>query len=217
MIYDDGTKETIPTHVLATAFRHKAWWYHNDNSNLTQSQIIQMEDYWMHEYYAGMHLYMSGECYLVSLELAQAIVDGCRRLGTTKHPYLAGHEDHDATVYMEMGLQQQQQQQQSSSINNHNNHAIRWIGMPKHVRFWEHPVKADFWWNRILKREQRRVSTSKNWLQSSPLPKITKIPRVLLAILVSTPKDIEYHQERLYHHPKVCRWKHPTNGCQVST
>jgi hypothetical protein len=88
--------------------------------------------FWDAEYYTGMHLYLAGQLYLMSVDVAEILVEEARRSSANHHHnnnnnnYLAGHEDHDVISMIQV----------ATPLNK----TIRWISMPRHFRFWEHPV-----------------------------------------------------------------------------
>lgn len=128
--------------TLMGSFRHKALW--NKSAD---------ETFWRIEYHHGMHLYLAGQLYLMSVDVADILVqEASRRIQNQNRTsssycyYCEGHEDHDATSMIQVATPQT---------------AIRWLSMPKHYRFWEHPVKGDYWWKRIWKREVKKRDMGK--------------------------------------------------------
>lgn len=81
---------------------------------------------------------------MMSVDLAQAMVEEARK-PKPNHAYVEGHEDHDAAAMVELG----------SAARGYP--TLRWIQMGKHTRFWEHPIKNTTWWERVMKREQRKM------------------------------------------------------------
>ena len=106
--------------LVLGAFRHKTTW-----ENMTAN-----EEYWKESFYNGMHLYLGGQFYMMSMDVAHAVIQQARHFSTLD--YLEGHEDHDTLSMAHV------------QVFEHNPELfIRWIGMPKNYRFWEHPVKGD--------------------------------------------------------------------------
>jgi hypothetical protein len=141
------------------------------------------ESFWKREWFRGMHLYLSGEFYLMSSNLAERATEEARSLQNaiphvkphTKpkrrgepeikndfHGYLEGHEDHDTTAMVEQGQYNYDTRRRSndnSTIDQQpqdNPSIIQWMLIQKKSRFFEHPVKGSFRWRRIWEREQRR-------------------------------------------------------------
>jgi hypothetical protein len=117
---------------VSGALRHKAFWPAPPNPEDT----IRHERYWQDEY-EGVHLYLAGQCYLMSLDLCKVVANEAPKAGR----YMEGHEDHD-----------------TSSMAFHSPHPIHLLTIGKSQRFWEHPVKGQPRWERIRKRELARVA-----------------------------------------------------------
>ena len=141
-----STETPQGTSILAGAWRHKAYW-----------NVSNMHDntFWNEEYYGGLHMYLAGQLYIFSADLISGLVEEAKQQPQNHlHPegvnipdnrnYWEGHEDHDATAMIEV-----------APSNKHK--IIRWLNMPKHYRFWEHPVKGEYWWKRILQRETKKA------------------------------------------------------------
>jgi hypothetical protein len=189
--------QQLPTNGSPTVvgtLRHKAYW----PVNRTNKQ----EEYWQQSYYAGMHLYLAGSLYMVSVDLVQAMVEEARK-PKTNHAYFEGHEDHDATAMIELGGAAREYPA-----------LIRWIVMGKHKsRFWEHPVKFTKRWERVLKRERRKkeeslVNSSLSLEQPAharPFPPPRKLrAKTLLVILGSTPESRKRHRNEYSSDPRAC-------------
>ena len=139
---DNSDTARVPWTVLGN-FRHKAYW-----TSRTDETI------WQQEWYQGMHLYLAGQLYMMSVDVAEHMVQEARRWYTPNAqtarnttfaaPYFAGHEDHDAISMI---------QQQTTGTNST---FIRWMSFAKHFTFWEHPVKGEYRWQRILAREEKQ-------------------------------------------------------------
>jgi len=129
---------SIPT-VLGM-FRHKAFW----------KEGKQDETIWQKEWYAGMHLYLAGQLYVMSVNVAERLVEEARKWYTPSSwtaPYFAGHEDHDALSMVQQDVVPPSNLSTTTNI-------IRWVGITRHATFWEHPVKQAGRWERILNRER---------------------------------------------------------------
>jgi Galactosyltransferase len=144
--------------VLLGALRHKAFW----------PDVEEKEWYWKKEWHNGMHLYLSGEMYVMSTNLARVAVDEAKRGMALRSQsqqqqeqqqllpsieYTVGHEDHDAISMVQVGHYNATSSTPISSSSLPP--PIRWIIVPKQARFFEHPVKGNYRWERIWKREQR--------------------------------------------------------------
>eukprot|EP00536_Pseudo-nitzschia_multiseries_P000810 jgi/Psemu1/234030/estExt_Genewise1.C_100054 len=129
--------------IFAGALRDKGPWYFKD-SKLThpQSERARYESHWGTQY-DGVHLYLAGQCYLMSADLAAFVAEEApfSKMRVAKGGYIEGHEDHDiaAMVY-------------------HNPSPITLITIGKSQRFWDHPVKGMPRYNKIVQREEARVS-----------------------------------------------------------
>ena len=121
------------------ALRHKAYWPPPNHPK----DSIRLESYWQEEY-EGVHLYLAGQCYFLTLDLCRVVAHEASVASTRIAPggYLEGHEDHDVSSMMFL----------ASATPIH----LWTIG--KSQRFWEHPVKGQPRWDRIRKRELARMN-----------------------------------------------------------
>jgi Galactosyltransferase len=115
------------------ALRDKAYW----PKHATEKERIQFESYFGMNY-DGVHLYIAGQLYILATDLAkyvgkEALANNCS--------YCEGHEDHDI-----------------SAMAFHSPEPIKMVVIGRSHRFWEHPVKGEPRWKRILAREQARMS-----------------------------------------------------------
>lgn len=117
--------------VFAGALRNKYHWPKLD----TQEVYNRKEEYWQQEM-DSVHLYLAGQCYIIGLDLVQWIVQEAPR----NLLYKEGHEDHDISA---MALKCPR--------------PVTLITISKTQRFWEHPVKGQPRWDRIVKRETARM------------------------------------------------------------
>lgn len=129
--------------VFAGALRDKLpWYFKNSELGHPQSDMNRYESHWGNEY-DGVHLYLAGQCYLMSSDLAAYVAEEApfSKVRVAKGGYIEGHEDHDiaAMVY-------------------HNPSPITLITIGKNQRFWEHPVKGAPRYNKIVKREIARIN-----------------------------------------------------------
>ena len=140
------------TNVFVGALRDKSFWgTHND--------IAPQEQHW-HEQYQNVHLYLAGQNYMLSQDLAtyvsqveaKRILDSASSSTTDEENengkqhqmtarYLEGHEDHDI-----------------SSMAFHSSRPIQLIVISQSQRYWEHPVKGTKRWERIWDRETSRMN-----------------------------------------------------------
>lgn len=93
------------------------------------------EEYWIQEY-DRVHVYLAGQCYLLSRDLVEWVVQEAPRSSS----YREGLEDHDLSA---MAFQSPQ--------------PVTLIIIQKKHKFWEHPVKGTPRWLGILKREKARM------------------------------------------------------------
>lgn len=121
------------TMMYIGALRDKAYW----PKHTTDKERIQFESYFGMNY-EGVHLYLAGQLYIMATDLAkfvgkEALANNCS--------YCEGHEDHDI-----------------SAMAFHSPEPIKMVVIGRSHRFWEHPVKGEPRWKRILAREQARMS-----------------------------------------------------------
>ena len=125
--------------IFTGALRDKAGWAKDMHP---QADLARYESYWGNEF-DGVHLYLAGQCYLMSYDLCKFVAQEApfakTRIG--KGGYLEGHEDHDV-----------------SAMVYHSPTPIHMITIGKSQRFWEHPVKGQPRWVRIEKRERARMN-----------------------------------------------------------
>jgi hypothetical protein len=139
----------------------------------------------------------------MSVDLAHAVALQARN----DYPplaYLEGHEDHDAFSMMQVQTP---------------NTPIRWIGMPKHYRFWEHPVKGKYRWDRIWNREVKYKERGEGAKSNYALPPIShRASSSVLIVLGATTKEKRqnYRTKLTNQGPKVCTiLSEDETGCAV--
>lgn len=127
------------TNIFAGALRDKAGWAKDMHP---PQDMARFESFWGNEF-EGVHLYLAGQCYLMSYDLAKFVAEEAPFAKTriAKGGYLEGHEDHDV-----------------SSMAFHSPTPVHMITIGKSQRFWEHPVKGQPRWIRIEKRERARMN-----------------------------------------------------------
>jgi hypothetical protein len=103
--------------IFAGALRNKYHWPKLDS----QQVYNRKEHYWKQEQ-ESVHLYLAGQCYLLSRDLVEWVVTEAPRSWNT---YREGHEDHDVSA---MALKCPM--------------PVTMITISKTQRFWEHPVKG---------------------------------------------------------------------------
>jgi hypothetical protein len=125
------------TNVFAGALRDKAYWPPNEPQDMPR-----LESFWGNEF-AGVHLYLAGQLYILSLDLCQFVSAEApfSRTRIGQGGYLESHEDHDI-----------------SAMVFHSPTPVHMVTIGKSQRFWEHPVKGQPRWDRIRLREQARVA-----------------------------------------------------------
>jgi hypothetical protein len=125
--------------IFSGALRDKAGWP-KDLHPL--EDLNRFESFWGNEF-EGVHLYLAGQCYLMSYDLCKFVAEEApfskTRIG--KGGYIEGHEDHDV-----------------SAMVFHSPTPVHMITIGKSQRFWEHPVKGQPRWTRIEKRERARMN-----------------------------------------------------------
>jgi Galactosyltransferase len=115
------------------ALRDKAYWPKHD----TEAERIRFESFFGNNY-EGVHLYIAGQIYIVSRDVAEFIGQEAR---DSKCSYCEGHEDHDIT-----------------SMAFHYKEPLKVTVIGRSHRFWEHPVKGSPRWRRIWARETARMA-----------------------------------------------------------
>mmetsp|Transcript_17512 Transcript_17512/g.43030 ORF Transcript_17512/g.43030 Transcript_17512/m.43030 type:complete len:827 (+) Transcript_17512:131-2611(+) len=171
--------------IVLGCLRHKAMWADTTN-----------DGFWRANYQNGMHLYLGGQFYIVSVNLIPGLVQeaqvqqlkpGMQTNITGNNNYMAGHEDHDVLSMI-----------QAAAVKN--GQLVRWISMPRNYRFWEHPVKGGKWWKRIWEREERKATEgrlpSRN-TYSLPIAAPKPLPSLLIVLGAKDPKDRVSYREKL--------------------
>lgn len=141
-------------HAYVGALRDKAYW--PKKTNITQEEKSKLEGFFGSQF-EGVHLYLAGQCYILSKNLARVVmiesqtlyndqlawkekVASGERNYTSYRSYLEGHEDHDIAAMVA-----------------HSSEPVHMITVPRSQRFWEHPVKGQPRWKRIWSREVARM------------------------------------------------------------
>ena len=129
------------TNILAGAMRDKAYWPKGDPKELSRKEGFFGQEF------EGVHLYMAGQMYILSYDLAKFVAQEApaSRHRIAEGGYLEGHEDHDI-----------------SAMAFHSETPVHVVTIGKSQRFWEHPVKGQRRWERIVTRETTRMS-GKKW------------------------------------------------------
>eukprot|EP00339_Tiarina_fusa_P018611 CAMPEP_0117019286 /NCGR_PEP_ID=MMETSP0472-20121206/14825_1 /TAXON_ID=693140 ORGANISM="Tiarina fusus, Strain LIS" /NCGR_SAMPLE_ID=MMETSP0472 /ASSEMBLY_ACC=CAM_ASM_000603 /LENGTH=396 /DNA_ID=CAMNT_0004724221 /DNA_START=171 /DNA_END=1361 /DNA_ORIENTATION=+ len=125
------------TNIFVGALRDKYYWPPKANP----ADMSRLESFWGNEY-DGVHVY-TGQMYLMSTDLAAFVATEAPMSRTRIGPggYLEGHEDHDL-----------------SAMVFHSPTPIHMVTIGKTQRFWEHPVKGQPRYERILRRENARMA-----------------------------------------------------------
>jgi hypothetical protein len=112
--------------VLALVLVNKATW------KLDKSTHTAKEAFWDNSYYLGMHLYLAGQMYILTVDMAEAMVEEARRIAnnnqddednSTNQTYLWHHENKESTLMAELGAAARGYP------------ALRWIQITKYVFF----------------------------------------------------------------------------------
>lgn len=126
------------------SLRDKAYW--PKKKNTTEKELGEMEGYFGTEF-EGVHLYLAGQCYILSKNLAKVVQTESRLLhdkivdkNKSNTTYLEGHEDHDIAAMLL-----------------HSPEPVHMVTVRRKQRFWEHPVKGEPRWRRIWHREVARM------------------------------------------------------------
>ncbi|CAB9501274.1 expressed unknown protein [Seminavis robusta] len=133
------------------ALRDKAYW--PLKKGITPKDREELEGFFGADF-EGVHLYLAGQCYILSINLARVVMKESKVLDEKKirlaeNPpkikrnytsYLEGHEDHDIAAMVFHSLE-----------------PVHLITVGRKQRFWEHPVKGEPRWRRIWHREVARM------------------------------------------------------------
>jgi hypothetical protein len=129
------------------SLRDKAYW--PKKYNITENDRAELEGFFGAQF-EGVHLYLAGQCYILSKNLARVVKNQSKALrkrirdknksGNSNTTYLEGHEDHDIAAMVF-----------------HSPEPVHLITVGKKQRFWEHPVKGEPRWKRIWARELARM------------------------------------------------------------
>jgi hypothetical protein len=180
-LYEDIAWTPRTTSTVLGSMRHKAFWNHSKDFNLPSED--NSETFWESHYHNGMHLYLGGEFYLISTDLVDGMASEAIKLD---QPYFEGHEDHDVLSMIQVSNE---------------NKLIRWISMPHNYRFWEHPVKGDFWWGRILKRTMKKALDDRllsNTTYEIPRPLPISTSSILVVVGATSPQTREIYRKQLH-------------------
>jgi len=146
--------------VIAGALRDKSYWMSDssdeqENEELKQGankikkkleaspakDLPRLESFWGNEF-EGIHLYMSGQLYILSHDLVDFILSEVSYSRSRVAPggYVIGKEAHDI-----------------SSMAFHSPTPLQVITIGTSQRFWEHPLKTDAHWKRLLEKERDKI------------------------------------------------------------
>jgi Galactosyltransferase len=115
----------------------KVYWEQNEQ---TDEEHVRVESFF-ENYYNRVHVYITGELYIIANDLAQYII-----IETMLHHciYCEGVEDHDISTIAYHGSPKSK--------------PIKFVLIGKHQQFWIHPIKTKDEWNSIWRREKLRIS-----------------------------------------------------------
>lgn len=137
--YFEFAKDNLPPppynrNILAGTVADKWWW----TPDLESIQNRKRELYYTRKYGKDLHLYVQGQWYLMSLDLAETVTKEAPVSG----PYLEHHEDHDV-----------------SSMAFRASRPIHLIIIALEERHWQHRVKIKLGsnWRRIWDTEMERI------------------------------------------------------------
>jgi hypothetical protein len=125
------------TNIFGGALRDKASWPKGKRKDQPRK-----DSFWGTEF-EGVHLYVAGEMYFMSLNLCQFVAYEAvySKDRVDVGGYLEGHEDHDIAAMVF-----------------HSPTPIQMVTIGESQRFWEHPGKGEPRWKRIVKREMARMT-----------------------------------------------------------
>jgi Galactosyltransferase len=132
------------------ALRDKAFW--PSKKGISDIERETSEGFFGTEF-GGVHLYLAGQCYILSTNLARVVmaesqllhekpqtIDKTEEIKSNHTTYLEGHEDHDIAAMIFRSPE-----------------PVHLITIGRKQRFWEHPVKGQPRWRRIWLREVARM------------------------------------------------------------
>jgi hypothetical protein len=129
--------------VYAGSLRDKLNWYKQGSSlNHAYGERNRYESFFNREF-DGVHLYLAGQCYVMSTDLAAFVAKEARfaKVRFVKGGYLEGVEDHDVSTMVFRDIS-----------------PVSVIAISVSQRFWEHPVKGAPRFLKIKERERARVN-----------------------------------------------------------
>lgn len=121
--------------ILGGQLRDKAFWTkRKDRKQPEEKELGRLEGFWGHEF-EGVHLYMGGQCYFLSSDLVEFVVQESLYASSRIAPggYLEFEEDHDI-----------------SGMAWHSTTPIHAMVFAKSQRFWIYPVNDDDDWKRLV-------------------------------------------------------------------
>jgi hypothetical protein len=135
--------------ILAGSVVDKYWWW---EKQLMTSEKLWDERYFIKKFGHIIHLYVEGQIYIMSRDLANVVAEEAARHDQS---YIEGHEDHDV-----------------SAMAFHSPKAIKLVIIARDQRFWKHDVKLKFVerfhdvWDREIARMTDLLNSSKVGAQS---------------------------------------------------
>jgi hypothetical protein len=140
--------------ILAGSVADKLWWWEQDSHS---PQRKPSEEYFTEKYGKDLHLYVEGQIYIMSRDLAAFVA---KEAAQHTQSYREGHEDHDI-----------------SAMAFHSPKPIKLIIIALEQRFWQHRVKLKLGSNfhRIWDNEMARMTNLLSGGQADTLGDVEQI------------------------------------------
>jgi hypothetical protein len=148
--------------ILAGALRDKSYWMTSSSDDDEEEQVgassktkkkkqpeaqemPRLESFWGNEF-EGIHLYMSGQLYILSYDLVDFVLTEVpySRIRVAPGGYLIGREGHDI-----------------SSMAFHSPTPLQVITISTSQRFWKHPLKTDDHWKQLVDNEKAQTKMTR--------------------------------------------------------
>mmetsp|Transcript_36752 Transcript_36752/g.105877 ORF Transcript_36752/g.105877 Transcript_36752/m.105877 type:complete len:390 (+) Transcript_36752:3-1172(+) len=125
--------------IIAGALRDKSYDQIAGEEPPPNEELPRLESFWGNEY-EGIHLYMSGEVYIMSYDLVEFTLSELpySKVRVAEGGYVVGREDHDIF-----------------SMAFHSPTPIQIIGLAKSHRFWTYPITSSEEWKEVVFRAKK--------------------------------------------------------------
>jgi hypothetical protein len=136
--------------ILAGIVRDKHLWKQAISRN-SATRKQKMKERFFYTHYNSLHLYVQGEMYILSKDLAEGVGKVARKETKNAKRFAEGVEDHDVSAMAFMSLH-------GEKIN----YPIKLIVLAKEHCWWRHPVKIKrlHRWRKIWQEEMDRLANA---------------------------------------------------------